>query len=98
MTYAVAGLIARAKPGIQDADCVDISFPSFWTDFEGCASRDETAPGHRRGRPQWGREILRRPGLARALRYRHIDTGAMYRATGLGRLEVRTPWRTRTPC
>ena len=34
MTYAVAGLVARGETRIQDAECVDISFPTFWTDFE----------------------------------------------------------------
>lgn len=34
MTFAVAGLIARGETHILDADCVDISFPTFWTEFE----------------------------------------------------------------
>ncbi len=34
MTFAVAGLIARGETQIQDADCVDISFPTFWREFE----------------------------------------------------------------
>lgn len=34
MTFAVAGLIARGETHIQGADCVDISFPTFWSEFE----------------------------------------------------------------
>lgn len=34
MSFAVAGLIAQGETNIQNADCVDISFPSFWEDFE----------------------------------------------------------------
>ena len=34
MSFAVAGLIARGETTIQNADAVDISFPSFWGDFE----------------------------------------------------------------
>lgn len=34
MSFAIAGLVARGETTIQNADAVDISFPSFWTDFE----------------------------------------------------------------
>ncbi len=34
MSFAVAGLIARGETNILNADCVDISFPSFWEEFE----------------------------------------------------------------
>jgi len=34
MTFAVAGLIARGETEISEADCVDISFPTFWRDLE----------------------------------------------------------------
>ncbi|MBL0058888.1 MAG: 3-phosphoshikimate 1-carboxyvinyltransferase [Elusimicrobia bacterium] len=34
MTFAIAGLIARGETQIADADCVDISFPTFWRDLE----------------------------------------------------------------
>lgn len=34
MTFAIAGLIARGETEINEADCVDISFPSFWQDLE----------------------------------------------------------------
>jgi 3-phosphoshikimate 1-carboxyvinyltransferase len=34
MTFGVAGLIARGETHILDADCVDISFPTFWQEFE----------------------------------------------------------------
>jgi 3-phosphoshikimate 1-carboxyvinyltransferase len=34
MTFAMAGLIARGETRILNADCVDISFPTFWTEFE----------------------------------------------------------------
>jgi 3-phosphoshikimate 1-carboxyvinyltransferase len=34
MSFAVAGLIARGETTIMNADAVDISFPSFWSDFE----------------------------------------------------------------
>jgi 3-phosphoshikimate 1-carboxyvinyltransferase len=34
MTFGVAGLIARGETHIRDADCVDISFPTFWQEFE----------------------------------------------------------------
>jgi hypothetical protein len=34
MTFAIAGLIARGETEIDNADCVDISFPTFWQDLE----------------------------------------------------------------
>lgn len=34
MTYAVAGLFSENEIRIENADCVDISFPTFWTEFE----------------------------------------------------------------
>lgn len=34
MSFAVAGLISQGETRIQNADAVDISFPSFWSDFE----------------------------------------------------------------
>lgn len=34
MTFGIAGLIARGETHIQDADCVDISFPTFWQELE----------------------------------------------------------------
>ena len=34
MTFAIAGLIARGETEIDEADCVDISFPTFWQDLE----------------------------------------------------------------
>ncbi len=34
MSFAVAGLVARGETNILNADCVDISFPSFWEEFE----------------------------------------------------------------
>jgi 3-phosphoshikimate 1-carboxyvinyltransferase len=34
MTFAVAGFIARGETEIDNADCVDISFPTFWQDLE----------------------------------------------------------------
>lgn len=34
MTFAVAGLIARGETQIANADCVDISYPTFWQDLE----------------------------------------------------------------
>lgn len=34
MSFAVAGLIASGETTIGNADAVDISFPSFWGDFE----------------------------------------------------------------
>jgi 3-phosphoshikimate 1-carboxyvinyltransferase len=34
MCFAVAGLIAQGETSILNADCVDISFPTFWEEFE----------------------------------------------------------------
>ncbi len=34
MAFAVAGLIAEGETQILNADCVDISFPTFWVEFE----------------------------------------------------------------
>jgi 3-phosphoshikimate 1-carboxyvinyltransferase len=34
MAFAVAGLIAQGETHILNADCVDISFPTFWEEFE----------------------------------------------------------------
>jgi 3-phosphoshikimate 1-carboxyvinyltransferase len=34
MSFAIAGLVARGETTIQNADAVDISFPSFWSDYE----------------------------------------------------------------
>jgi 3-phosphoshikimate 1-carboxyvinyltransferase len=34
MAFAVAGLIAEGETEIADADCVEISFPTFWEDLE----------------------------------------------------------------
>lgn len=34
MSFAVAGLIARGETTILNADAVDISFPTYWSDFE----------------------------------------------------------------
>jgi 3-phosphoshikimate 1-carboxyvinyltransferase len=34
MSFAVAGLIAAGETTILNADCVDISFPTFWEEFE----------------------------------------------------------------
>jgi 3-phosphoshikimate 1-carboxyvinyltransferase len=34
MAFAVAGLVARGETNILNADCVDISFPTFWEEFE----------------------------------------------------------------
>jgi len=34
MSCAVAGLIAQGETNITGADCVDISFPTFWEEFE----------------------------------------------------------------
>lgn len=34
MAFAVAGLIAEGQTQILNADCVDISFPTFWEEFE----------------------------------------------------------------
>jgi 3-phosphoshikimate 1-carboxyvinyltransferase len=34
MCFAVAGLIAHGETNILNADCVDISFPTFWEEFE----------------------------------------------------------------
>jgi 3-phosphoshikimate 1-carboxyvinyltransferase len=34
MSFAVAGLVARGETNILNADAVDISFPTFWSDLE----------------------------------------------------------------
>jgi 3-phosphoshikimate 1-carboxyvinyltransferase len=34
MSFAVAGLVARGETTILNADAVDISFPTFWSDLE----------------------------------------------------------------
>ena len=34
MTFAIAGLIATGVTTILDADCVGISYPSFFADLE----------------------------------------------------------------
>ena len=34
MCFAVAGLVAQGETNILNADCVDISFPTFWEEFE----------------------------------------------------------------
>jgi 3-phosphoshikimate 1-carboxyvinyltransferase len=34
MCFAVAGLLARGETNIVNADCVDISFPTFWQELE----------------------------------------------------------------
>jgi 3-phosphoshikimate 1-carboxyvinyltransferase len=34
MAFAVAGLIAQGETTILNADCVDISFPTYWEEFE----------------------------------------------------------------
>ena len=34
MSFAVAGLTASGETSILNADAVDISFPTFWSDFE----------------------------------------------------------------
>ncbi len=38
MSFAVAGLIANGPTVIKDAECVDISYPGFWDDFDRFAS------------------------------------------------------------
>ena len=35
MSFAVAALAADGETEIQDADCVKISYPGFYTDLEG---------------------------------------------------------------
>ena len=38
MSFAVAGLIASGPTVIKDAECVEISYPGFWDDFDRFAS------------------------------------------------------------
>jgi 3-phosphoshikimate 1-carboxyvinyltransferase len=38
MSFAVAGLIANGPTVIKDAECVEISYPGFWDDFDRFAS------------------------------------------------------------
>jgi 3-phosphoshikimate 1-carboxyvinyltransferase len=33
MAFAVAGLAAKGKTVIQDAECVAVSYPGFWEDL-----------------------------------------------------------------
>jgi 3-phosphoshikimate 1-carboxyvinyltransferase len=35
MAFGVAGLALKGETIVRDADCVDISFPSFWSLLEG---------------------------------------------------------------
>jgi 3-phosphoshikimate 1-carboxyvinyltransferase len=42
MSFAIAALVSRGETTIQNADAVDISFPTFWSDFE--KVRVETRP------------------------------------------------------
>jgi 3-phosphoshikimate 1-carboxyvinyltransferase len=39
MTFAVAGLLAKGETEIQDAKCVGVSFPEFFTLLDSVAER-----------------------------------------------------------
>jgi 3-phosphoshikimate 1-carboxyvinyltransferase len=39
MAFAIAALIARGPSVIKDAECVEISYPSFWDDFDRLVNR-----------------------------------------------------------
>lgn len=43
MSFAIAGLIADGTTAIQHSNCVDISYPSFYTDLANLSKQDETA-------------------------------------------------------
>ena len=39
MALAVAGLLAEGSTEIEDAECVEISYPGFWDQLETLCSR-----------------------------------------------------------
>jgi 3-phosphoshikimate 1-carboxyvinyltransferase len=39
MALAVAGLLADGETEVEDAECVDISYPGFWDQLEALCSR-----------------------------------------------------------
>jgi 3-phosphoshikimate 1-carboxyvinyltransferase len=34
MSFAIAALIAKGQSVIKDAECVEVSYPGFWNDFD----------------------------------------------------------------
>lgn len=44
MTFAIAALAAEGSTELQDADCVSISYPDFYTDLKRAGPQLNTAP------------------------------------------------------
>ena len=42
MSFAVAALIARNPSVIKDAECVELSYPGFWDDFDRLVNREQS--------------------------------------------------------
>ena len=42
MAIGIAGLVAKGKTVIQDAEAVEISYPGFWDDFDRLVNREQS--------------------------------------------------------
>lgn len=94
MAFGLLGALPENDIRVRDAECVDVSFPMFWETLAYLRSHGgaKATPVRRRhGRPGRGVVVtLDGPAgsgksstareVARRLGYRHLDSGALYRA------------------
>jgi 3-phosphoshikimate 1-carboxyvinyltransferase len=92
MAMAVAGLAASGETVVEDADCIETSFPGFEKTIGAVQGARSRKPAERRaviaidGPAGSGKSSAARE-LAARLGYSYVDTGALYRAVGWKALE-----------
>jgi 3-phosphoshikimate 1-carboxyvinyltransferase len=106
MAFGVLAALPGNRIRVDDPHCADVSFPGFWDLLRavsdgGTGPRSEPGPGPSRRRPDGIIVAIDGPAgsgksstarvAATALGYRHLDSGAFYRAITLAALRAGIP-------
>lgn len=96
MAFGVLGALPRNRVRVDDRACADVSFPGFWSLLGTAAGGREDRSGGRRADgivvaidgPAGSGKSSTAKAAAAALGYRHLDSGAFYRAITLAALRA----------
>jgi cytidylate kinase len=106
MAFGLLGAIPGCEVHILGSESVDVSFPTFWRTLERLRggsgpSRPAGRPEQRRPHPKGPIVTIDGPAgsgksttareVAKRLRFRHLDSGALYRALTYALLQARVP-------
>lgn len=97
MAFGVLAALPGSRIRIDDRECAGVSFPGFWETVERVAGGGAPSPRHPDGivvaidGPAGSGKSSTAKAAAAALGYRHLDSGAFYRAITLAALRAGIP-------